>query len=67
MRRNGDNVMGLPDVRLDNDRQKVDQVNAMMYFAAQVAQASLTKGVGIENFWSSWIWCTCAFLAMVST
>ena len=34
MLRNSDHVMGLPDIRLEADRQKVAQGNGMMLFAS---------------------------------
>ena len=68
MLRNTDSIMGLCDIRLEADRRKVAEGNAMMYFAARVARACVSANIGfaIENPWSSWIWKTGAFSALVS-
>jgi hypothetical protein len=68
MLRSSDAVMGLSDIRLESDRTKVAEGNAMMYFAARVARACISAKIGfaIENPWSSWIFKTTAFLALIN-
>ena len=64
MLRNTDNIYA----RLEKDQEKVNQGNAMMYFAARVMRACVAGNIGaaIENPWSSWIWKTHVFKVLVS-
>ena len=68
MLRNSDAVLGLEGIRLSADQLKVDQGNAMMYFAARVMRACVASNIGaaIENAWSSWIWQTRAFKMLLT-
>ena len=67
--KNCDLVMGLPDIRLESDRQKVAQGSGMMLFVFRVMRAVVAAKIGgaIENSWNSWIWQARGFRILADT